>query len=106
MVRNVQEEELISDASNSVTRRLNLGHVVATPGALEALSAEDIRSALDRHVHGDWGDLGDEDKRENDFAFGRCLRILSAYNAMSGVKFWVITEADRSATTVLLPDEY
>ncbi len=106
MVRIVHEGEVSTVSDRDIARRLKLGRVVATPGALEVLTADEIRSALDRHIRGDWGDLGDEDKRENDFAFGRSLRILSAYHAVSGVKFWIITEADRSATTVLLPDEY
>ena len=85
-----------------------LGQVVGTPGALEALERANQRplDVLSRHVIGDWGDLEEEDKSENDFSVKRDLRILSAYNLPTGVKVWVITEADRSATTILLPDEY
>ena len=85
-----------------------LGQVVGTPGALEALERANQRplDVLSRHVTGDWGDLEEEDKSENDFSVKRDLRILSAYNLPTGVKVWVITEADRSATTILLPDEY
>jgi hypothetical protein len=62
---------------------------------------------LDRHVEGDWGDaLDDEDKQENEFSVEHGLRILSAYTARSGEKIWIITEADRSLTTILLPHEY
>jgi len=93
--------------ATTVNRRtFALGRVVATPGALDALSGDEMRTALSRHRRGDWGDLCDEDKQENDFAIGRRIRILSAYRSSAGVKFWIITEADRSATTVLLPDEY
>lgn len=105
MVRIVHEGE-VRASDGAVARCLKLGRIVATPGALTVLSADEIGSALDRHKRCDWGDLGDEDKQDNDFAFGRRLRILSAYHAESGVKFWIITEADRSSTTVLLPDEY
>ena len=86
--------------------RFTLGKLVATPAALNALTAEDILSALSRHVRGDWGELDEHDKRENEYALGKPLRIFSAYVAENGTKFWVITEADRSATTVLLPDDY
>lgn len=89
--------------------RFPLGRVVATPGAVEVMDRQGIRAAdlLRRHVTGDWGDLGDEDKRENDHAIGRGLRILSAYGKRDAPdRLWVITEADRSATTILRPDEY
>lgn len=86
-----------------------LGHTVATPGALSALGEEGIAAAaiLTRHACGDWGNLGDEDKSANDFAVTRGSRILSAYLLpRTRIKLWVITEADRSVTTLLLPDEY
>ena len=85
-----------------------LGQVVATPGALEALQAadQDPLELLVRHVTGDWGSVSDEDAEENDFSVNRQLRILSAYQLETGVRVWVISEADRSATTFLLPDEY
>ena len=88
--------------------RFSLGQVVATPGALRALQeAEQSPTAfLDRHVAGDWGELGDEDKQANERALREGLRILSAYTTSAGVTLWVITEADRSATTMLLPNEY
>jgi hypothetical protein len=60
---------------------------------------------LIRHLSGDWGDLSSEDKAENDFSLRRDLRIFSAYDTPKG-RLWIITEADRSATTVLLPSEY
>jgi hypothetical protein len=85
-----------------------LGHVVATPGALQALEAAGEQPAqfLDRHVSGDWGELDEEDKRENEFSLRNGFRILSAYTTSGGEKIWIITEADRSATTLLLPEEY
>ncbi len=88
--------------------RFPLGQVVATPGALRALQeAEQSPTAfIDRHVTGDWGELGDADKQANEQALREDLRILSAYTTSAGVKLWVITEADRSATTMLLPSEY
>lgn len=90
-----------------------LGSIYITPGAQEALckgscdpTDGEVRNALTRHMRGDWGDVCDEDWKENDFSLEHGFRILSAYKSKDGVKFWVITEADRSSTTVLLPDEY
>jgi hypothetical protein len=85
-----------------------LGQVVATPGAIEAL-VEANQSALDllqRHVTGDWGDIAEEDKRENEFSVDKYLRIFSRYVLDTQVIIYVITEADRSATTLLLSSEY
>jgi hypothetical protein len=99
----------IEGGEMSTEARFPLGRVVATPGALEAL-AEAGQSAIEfirRHQSGDWGEcLSEEDKRENEFSVDKELRIFSAYHTARGVKLWVITESDRSATTVLLPSEY
>lgn len=90
------------------TPLFELGQLVATPGALALLGELGMPPGLllSRHVTGDWGDMDDEDKRTNDQAVASGEdRIFSAY--MVGTdKFWVITEADRSATTILLPEEY
>lgn len=86
--------------------KFGLGRTLITPGAQEALHPEDVLKSLQRHVFGDWGDCCPDDWQENDFAVGRELRIFSVYRDRNEVKFWVITEADRSATTVLLPSEY
>jgi hypothetical protein len=85
-----------------------LGQIVATPGALAALSGanQDPLEFLSRHQAGDWGDLTEEDKAENEYSVLHGFRILSAYALTTGVKIWLITEADRSATTILLPSEY
>jgi hypothetical protein len=85
-----------------------LGQVVATPGALEALQAAGQSSVefLNRHVNGDWGVVGAEDAKENEFSVQHGFRILSAYLLSTGVKIYVLTEADRSVTTLLLPGEY
>ena len=85
-----------------------LGQTYATPGAIEALSeaGQDAAEFLKRHQHGDWSEMSDEDRRENQFSVDKRLRIFSAYHTSKGEKLWVITEADRSATTILLPSEY
>jgi hypothetical protein len=88
--------------------RFSLGHVVATPGALSAFQkAEQLPAEfLDRHVNGDWGDVPEEDQHENEVAVEQGFRILSAYTTSAGDRIWVLTEADRSATIILLPEEY
>ena len=85
-----------------------LGQLVSTPGALDALTKTGTspQDFLDRHVRGDWGELSDEDRKENDFSVTRNLRILSCYRLSDGTKIWIITEADRSSTCILLPEEY
>lgn len=85
-----------------------LGQMVATPGALRAfeVAGENVMPYLERHAHGDWGELDEEDRRENEYSLTRHLRLLSAYHLTNGTKVWIITEADRSVTTVLLPEEY
>ena len=106
----------------SSSARFPLGQIVATPGALELLQETGFSAAalISRHVHGDWGDLCDEDRSENEFAVTRRLRILSCYRLVDAARLagtptdkrsslptvWIITEADRSVTTLLRPDEY
>jgi hypothetical protein len=84
-----------------------LGAIVATPGALELMEQGNIDAfqLLHRHVTGDWGDLDAEDKQENDLSVQKGYRILSAYGR-GGKRLWIITESDRSVTTILRPDEY
>ena len=84
------------------------GQIVATPGALAAFEAsgEEPLTFLHRHLSGDWGDLSAGDKQENELSVREGFRILSAYTLSDGTKIWIITEADRSATTFLLPEEY
>jgi hypothetical protein len=82
-----------------------LGRIVATPHALEILSPEDILAGLRRHMAGDWGDMPQEDHHANDRALIEGTRILSPYPAKGG-RFWILTEADRSVTTLLIPEDY
>ena len=86
---------------------LPLGRIVAAPGALEVLAeaGEDLRSLLDRHRSGDWGDLDEDDRRENERSLRYGWRIFSSY-PVDGKTIWIITEADRFVTTILLPEEY
>lgn len=97
--------------------KFQLGTVFLTSGVMRALkwstwstpqklSDPEITNALDRHGKGDWGDVCEEDKLDNDASLLDGSRLLSSYKTKDGTKFWIITEADRSSTTVLLPEEY
>lgn len=86
--------------------KFQTGQLLATPGVLEAVPSHELSCGLQRHMRGDWGDICQEDKHHNNQALIDGERLLSVYHTPDGVKFWIITEADRSATTVLLPEEY
>lgn len=85
-----------------------LGQILATPGALAACEEAGVSpfTYLIRHMRQDWGDLSTSDQKLNDQALLDGSRILSAYILPGGAKLWIITEWDRSATTILLPSEY
>lgn len=83
-----------------------LGTVYCTRGVMEKLFIDEIYEAIPRHLSGDWGEVCQEDWENNNDAVELGHRILSSYTSRLGHKFWVITEADRSSTTVLLPEEY
>lgn len=87
----------------------DLGRLLITPAALQALTDAHVGawSFLVRHITGDWGDLDPEDQMANNKALYDGLRVLSAYRIPnSDTRIWIITEADRSATTILLPEDY
>ena len=88
--------------------KFSLGQIVATPGALSVLqrAGQSAQEFLARHAVGDWSDLDAHDRRENALAVREGFRLLSAYRTTAGERLWIITEADRSVTTLLLPDEY
>ncbi len=83
-----------------------LGQVVITRNALDTLTQADVQQALSRHAGGDWGDVDEHDHQANELALQDGSRIFSVYHAEDGEKFWIITEADRSSTCVLLPEDY
>lgn len=86
-----------------------LGQVVATPGALQAIEENNVDtwSLIQRHVNGDWGCVPEEDRQENLLSVENGYRVMSSYPINDrGDKLWVITEADRSSTCLLLPEEY
>jgi hypothetical protein len=84
------------------------GQLVATPGALAVLeeAGQSPLEFLSRHVMGDWGEIPEEDRKENRYSLERGFRLLSSYRTTAGDTVWVITEANRSHTTLLLPEEY
>jgi hypothetical protein len=89
--------------------RFELGVATTTPGALELLAATGTAPTelLRRHHDGDWGELDGHDRRENERSLRNGWRVLSSYPVgEGGRKVWIITEADRSSTTILLPEEY
>jgi len=87
---------------------LPLGRLLSTPGAIEAMTraGQDPLELINRHGTGDWGEVDSEDWVANDQAVIHGERVLSAYTLKNAVRVWIITEADRAATTILLPDEY
>ena len=95
-----------STFTDSVGRRFPLGQMVMTTNAMRTLRDDEVATALANHAHGDWGDVFPEDRAANERALANGGRLFSIYHDGSGVKFWIITEADRSATTVLLPEDY
>lgn len=104
--RNATNDEV---AEHPSCMRFALGRIVATPGAIDALEAAGTTpwGFLRRHQIGDWGELSEDDRRENERSLVEGARLLSAYRLpRTNRKLWVITEADRSATTLLLPEEY
>ena len=86
--------------------KFETGRLLITPGARDTLHPEDVHVALGRHLSGDWGDCCREDRQENELSLREGFRLFSVYHDRRGTEFWIITEADRSATTILLPSEY
>ena len=88
--------------------RFQPGRILATAGSLKAMEEAGVNPALllERHLSGDWGDLCHEDRAENELSLKEGFRLLSCYTLTSSERIWLITEADRSATTFLLPSEY
>lgn len=95
-----------STAEVRLAQKFKLGQLLATPGVLEAAEREDLVEYLSRHARGDWGVVDRADWQANDRALVEGMRLFSAYLLKDGTKIWIITEADRGATTILLPDEY
>ena len=93
-------------ATHQATPIFSLGLTIITSNAQETLHPEDVLQALRRHAGGDWGECGAEDAQSNVEALRENHRLLSAYRDRTGARFWIITEWDRSITTILLPKDY
>jgi hypothetical protein len=114
-----EPESIFDDYANTITvyesedneadkvgLRIPLGRMVITPNANNTLSGMEINAAIARHRSGDWGEVGKSDWKANNDAVKEGERVLSVYTGKGGDKFWIITEADRSYTTVLMPNDY
>ena len=86
--------------------KFDLGRVVITAHAQDVLDSQEVQSALVRHATGDWGDVCREDRLANERGLKDDDRLFSVYHAANSRKFWIITEWDRSVTTILLPEDY
>ncbi len=86
--------------------KLEVGQLGITPGAQELIPMNEVQTALNRHVSGDWGSVCEDDSAQNEWALKNEARLMSVYESESGESFWIITEADRSSTTILLPSDY
>jgi len=91
--------------------KFKMGQLVFTSGVNDLVATNSefalfVMNSMGRHARGDWGELSEADKRENEYALGKYLRLFSAYERYPFPKIWIITEADRSVTTVLFPEEY
>lgn len=95
----------MSNSTHS-SRRFEAGIVTVTRNALDELNPADVRSSLSRHLKCDWGIVNECDRLENEFSLDKPLRLFSVYEDSNGRRFWIITEADRSQTTILLPEDY
>ncbi len=92
--------------AHDLQAKFALGRIVATPNALGHIPDDEILQALSRHIRGDWGDLDPHDRNENERALKQGGRLFSEYMSKQNIKFWIITECDRSVTTILLPKDY
>ena len=90
----------------TINPKFPLGDLVVTTNAIKQLGTNDITTAVNRHARGDWGDACPEDRLENEYGLRDGFRLLSVYRSAKGIPFWIITEGDRSVTTVLLPEDY
>ena len=107
--RNGQAHDESADASLKLPdsrAKFSLGRVVITRTAAEVLPNRDVQAALRRHVNGDWGELDEHDRVENELSLKEGFRLFSVYRSDTGDRFYIITEADRSVTTILLPSDY
>ena len=100
------EEVVITNQPTKPPAKFPLGSVFVTPAASYVVTDDEIRTSLRRHVLGDWGEVCENDREENELSLREGFRLMSIYRTRFGIKYWIITEADRDTTTVLLPEDY
>lgn len=98
--------ESVMSAVHLGNPKFPLGRIMVTRAVHDEIGPREIFKALVRHVQGDWGELKPEDKLENELSLQAKLRLFSVYKTAKGRKFWIITEADRTSTIVLFPEDY
>ena len=101
----MEQKETIQRAT-PLERKFPAGIILTTPGALETFEVSELNSAMRRHLSGDWGEMSPVDIEANEFALQHQNRLFSSYKFKGKGKLWIITEADRRATTMMLPSEY
>ncbi len=108
LTKEVRIQEELTDAAGrcGACGTFSPGQIVITATAQRELPQADVQRALARHLAGDWGDCGPDDWQENELSLVEGFRLFSVYHTAAGRKFWIITEADRSATTILMPEDY
>jgi len=102
---------IVAELVRAKDQKFEAGQIVMTAGVCERAAEDDqfaaqVQASLARHLSGDWGDLEEEDTQENEFSLDKYLRLFSSYVLADGGSLWIITEADRSVTTMLFPSEY
>ncbi len=100
----MENETKMKSISND--RKFGLGNIYVTRAALGVLTITDMNNSLQRHVRGDWGNVGSDDWESNDIALSEGERLLSVYQSAAQEVYWIITEWDRKLTTILLPSDY
>ena len=92
--------------NNSDSKHFPLGQTVISANAQDCLQLEDVYTSIQRHAQGDWGEVCPEDAAENELSLKEGFRLMSVYRDRKGTRFWIITEASREVTTILLPEDY
>ena len=92
--------------NNNSELKFNPGRIMITTNCFNTIASDETARGLARHLAGDWGEVCPEDWQENELSLKEGFRLMSVFTTAAGVKFWIITEWDRSSTTILLPEDY
>jgi len=105
-MKTLNDHDTMLEVAQPNSTTLEVGKLFVTPGVQESISCVDLATAIRRHFAQDWGEVCEHDWQANDEALQRGGRLVSTYDSKEEVRFWIITEACRSMTTILLPNEY